>query len=177
MPRAVTLLLLPAASALLLPSVAPRVHHFPHRASTPRCAEEELELGPKVTIEYCTRCNWMLRSAWLQQELLTTFNGTLAEVALRPNHNKGGIFVCTLYTVEGNNKVSYTLWDRAEAEAFPEAKVLKQRVRDVIDPGKSLGHSDGEEAPKARSGRKAFQRLLSAVLGDRSRRGDVRDRK
>ena len=89
----------------------------------------------------------MLRSAWLQQELLTTFNGTLAEVALRPNHNKGGIFVCTLYTVEGNNKVSYTLWDRAEAEAFPEAKVLKQRVRDVIDPGKSLGHSDGEEAP------------------------------
>ena len=25
---------------------------------------------------------------------------------------------------------------------FPETKILKQRVRNVIDPGKNLGHSD-----------------------------------
>ncbi|GAK16597.1 selenoprotein W-related protein [Vibrio sp. JCM 19053] len=25
---------------------------------------------------------------------------------------------------------------------FPEAKVLKQRVRDIIDPERDLGHSD-----------------------------------
>ena len=42
--------------------------------------------SPRIAIEYCTRCNWMMRSAWTAQELLTTFNGTVGEVALIPNH-------------------------------------------------------------------------------------------
>lgn len=36
------------------------------------------------------------------------------------------------------------LWDRKEEGGFPETKVLKQRVRDRIDPGRHLGHSDRE---------------------------------
>lgn len=34
------------------------------------------------------------------------------------------------------------LWDRKTEGGFPETKVLKQRVRDHIDPKKDLGHSD-----------------------------------
>ena len=70
------------------------------------------------------------------------------------------------------------LWDRAEEGRFPESKELKQVVRDVIKPGLFLGHSDdgdpdrGEEDPG--TGRTAFQRLLSVVLGDRKRRNDPR---
>jgi len=34
------------------------------------------------------------------------------------------------------------LWSRKAEGRFPEAKELKQRVRDVIAPERSLGHSD-----------------------------------
>lgn len=34
------------------------------------------------------------------------------------------------------------VWDRKTEGGFPETKVLKQRVRDHIDPKKDLGHSD-----------------------------------
>ena len=27
----------------------------------------------RIEIEYCTQCRWMLRAAWVAQELLTTF--------------------------------------------------------------------------------------------------------
>jgi selT/selW/selH-like putative selenoprotein len=41
---------------------------------------------PRVEIEYCTQCRWLLRAAWMAQELLTT----LGEVALQPG--RGGVF-------------------------------------------------------------------------------------
>jgi selenoprotein W-related protein len=34
------------------------------------------------------------------------------------------------------------LWDRKEQGGFPDAKTLKQVVRDHIDPGRDLGHVD-----------------------------------
>jgi predicted Rdx family selenoprotein len=34
------------------------------------------------------------------------------------------------------------LWDRKADGGFPETKVLKQRVRDCLDPDRNLGHSD-----------------------------------
>lgn len=34
------------------------------------------------------------------------------------------------------------LWDRKVDGGFPETKVLKGRVRDVLEPGRSLGHTD-----------------------------------
>ncbi|NMU18615.1 SelT/SelW/SelH family protein, partial [Vibrio parahaemolyticus] len=34
------------------------------------------------------------------------------------------------------------IWERKKDSGFPEAKVLKQRVRDIIDPERDLGHSD-----------------------------------
>ena len=88
---------------------------------------------PCISILYCTRCNWLLRAAWLAQELLTTFADDLCEVSLKPA-DKGGTFEITL-----DNKV---IWDRNQDGGFPEAKVLKQRVRDCIAPDRALGHID-----------------------------------
>lgn len=87
---------------------------------------------PRIAIHYCTQCNWMLRAAWMAQELLSTFGQDLAEVALVPG--TGGIFEIS---VDGR-----IIWDRNVDGGFPEAKVLKQRVRDVIAPDRDLGHSD-----------------------------------
>ena len=28
--------------------------------------------GPMLSIAYCTQCNWLLRSAWMAQEVLST---------------------------------------------------------------------------------------------------------
>jgi len=35
----------------------------------------------RVTILYCTQCNWLLRAGWMAQELLQTFADSLGEVA------------------------------------------------------------------------------------------------
>jgi selenoprotein W-related protein len=88
--------------------------------------------APRVEIRYCTQCRWLLRAAWLAQELLSTFDADLGEVALVPG--TGGVF-----EVRCEDEL---VWERVRDGGFPEAKVLKQRVRDVIDPDRDLGHSD-----------------------------------
>ena len=86
---------------------------------------------PRVEIEYCTQCRWLLRAAWVAQELLTTFEHELGEVALVPG--SGGVFVVRVDGVP--------VWDRRE-RGFPDAAQLKQVVRDRIAPDKDLGHVD-----------------------------------
>jgi selenoprotein W-related protein len=88
--------------------------------------------SPRLEIEYCTQCQWLLRAAWFAQELLTTFKDKLGEVALVPG--TGGVWVVRL---DGE-----VLFDRKDAGQFPEVKALKQMVRDRVAPDMSLGHSD-----------------------------------
>jgi selenoprotein W-related protein len=88
--------------------------------------------SPRLEIEYCTQCRWMLRAAWLAQELLTTFQTELGEVALIPGI--GGVFDVRL---DGA-----VIWSRAVEGRHAELKEVKQRVRDVVAPGRALGHSD-----------------------------------
>jgi selenoprotein W-related protein len=90
------------------------------------------EGSPKIEIEYCTQCRWLLRAAWMAQELLTTFQDEIGELALQPGI--GGIFEVRVG--------SEVVWSRAVQQRFPELKELKQLVRDRIDPGRDLGHSD-----------------------------------
>ncbi|MEX6505562.1 SelT/SelW/SelH family protein [Jiella sp. M17.18] len=87
---------------------------------------------PRIAIIYCTQCQWLLRAAWMAQELLSTFWTDLGEVALLPG--TGGVFEITY---DGQ-----AIWERKADGGFPEAKVLKQRVRDLLDPERNLGHSD-----------------------------------
>ncbi len=89
-------------------------------------------VSPRVEIEFCTQCRWLLRAGWMAQELLTTFGSTLGEVALVPG--TGGVF-----EVRVNGQVVFS---RKEHGRFPEAKELKQLVRDVVSPDMPLGHSD-----------------------------------
>ena len=91
---------------------------------------------PIITIEYCTQCRWLMRAAWMAQELLTTFVLEVGEVSLRPS--TGGA-----YNVYIDGQLIYS---RKEMARFPEIKELKQLVRDVIAPDKSLGHSDHKNA-------------------------------
>jgi len=45
---------------------------------------------PAVVITYCRQCNWLLRAAWMAQELLSTFSEELGAVTLKAG--TGGIF-------------------------------------------------------------------------------------
>ena len=86
----------------------------------------------RIAITYCTQCRWLLRAAWMAQELLTTFTTDLDEIALRPG--TGGVF-----RIELGDEV---LWDRERDGGFPEVASLKRLVRDRVAPGRPLGHSD-----------------------------------
>lgn len=68
----------------------------------------------------------------MAQELLTTFQNEIGELALLPG--TGGVFEIR---VEGD-----TVWSRSTEGRFPEMKELKHKVRDRIAPGRDLGHSD-----------------------------------
>ncbi|WP_285055956.1 SelT/SelW/SelH family protein [Pedobacter ginsengisoli] len=88
---------------------------------------------PTITIEYCPKCGWMLRAAYMAQELLSTFTDELHGVFLVPSETGGS------YIISINGK---KVFDRKEKGRFPEIKELKQLVRDVVSPEKDLGHSD-----------------------------------
>ncbi|CAK9885966.1 MAG: hypothetical protein XXXJIFNMEKO3_02390 [Candidatus Erwinia impunctatus] len=87
---------------------------------------------PRITIHYCSQCHWLLRAAWMAQELLHTFSTDLAAVTLIPG--TGGIYQIPIDDA--------LIWDRKADGGFPEAKVIKQRVRDYCFPERDLGHID-----------------------------------
>lgn len=93
--------------------------------------------SPRVSILYCRQCRWLLRAAWLSQEILTTFSEEIGEVALQPG--TGGVLEVR---VDGE-----LVFSRKEKDRFPESKELKQLIRDRISPDRDLGHSDRKRGP------------------------------
>ena len=90
-------------------------------------------MKPTIVIEYCPKCGWLLRSAWMAQELLNTFTDDLFGLTLVPSEVAGR------YTINLNE---HLIWDRKREGRFPEPKEVKKLVRDIIDPDRSLGHID-----------------------------------
>jgi selenoprotein W-related protein len=88
---------------------------------------------PRVSIEYCPRCGWLLRAAWLAQEVLNSFEQDVAAVELVPSPVSG------TFQIRVGSRV---LWDRTVDAGFPQAAELKRRVRDEVAPGRALGHSE-----------------------------------
>ena len=86
-----------------------------------------------IEIHYCPKCKWLARAAWYAQELLSTYGEDLDRVALVPSDD-AGVFLIRIG--------EQNLMDRS-VEGFLEAKILKRRVRDLIDPDRPLGHVDG----------------------------------
>lgn len=97
---------------------------------------EPVAAKPSVKIEYCPKCGWLLRSTWLAQELLTTFEQELGAVSLMPSPTSGQfkIFVDNVQ-----------VWCRKTDGGFPQAAELKRRVRDRVAPGRPLGHSEPKD--------------------------------
>jgi selenoprotein W-related protein len=90
-------------------------------------------MNPTIKIEYCPKCGWMLRAAYMAQELLTTFPDDVYGILLIPSE------------VSGRYQISIDdilIFDRKREGRFPEIKELKQLVRDKVNPQKDLGHSD-----------------------------------
>lgn len=91
--------------------------------------------SPRIEIRYCTKCRFLLRAAWLAQELLSTFEGELAEVALVPA--TGGVLEVRLdEQVIASNR---------EEKPMPEISQIKRLVRDRISPGRRIGHEEPPE--------------------------------
>lgn len=76
------------------------------------------------------------------QELLQTFSTSIGEISLIPV--TGGTFIITiLHALTASSlPVETLLWDRKAECGFPETKELKNRVRNIVDPGKDMGHID-----------------------------------
>ncbi|KAF9510055.1 hypothetical protein BS47DRAFT_1384130 [Hydnum rufescens UP504] len=99
--------------------------------------------GPGVVIEFCNRCRWLHRATWVQTELFLTFPPpTLGSITVIPydSAETGGRF--RVWLAVERNSTPELIWDRKTQGGFPELKDLKQRIRDKIAPGTSLGHSD-----------------------------------
>lgn len=90
----------------------------------------------RIEIVYCPKCNWMLRSAWFAQELLYTFGEQIREMVLIPDSETAGRF-----EIRAEQTL---LWERKRDGGFPEIKALKQKVRDIIEPERDLGHLENK---------------------------------
>jgi len=101
------------------------------------------------------------RASWIQTELFLTFPppiiGTISLIPLNTDETAGRFRVWL--SILGS-QAPLLVWDRKVEGGFPELKVLvrnhchvqgkppqtpppkKQRIRDLLQPGKDLGHSD-----------------------------------
>ncbi|KAH9943084.1 uncharacterized protein BXZ73DRAFT_40591, partial [Epithele typhae] len=82
------------------------------------------------------------RATWVSTELFLTFPApAIKAINLMPlrSDETAGRFRVWLYL---DDKAPILVWDRKVENGFPELKVLKQRIRDHVLPGQSLGHSD-----------------------------------
>ena len=112
-------------------------------ALNPETFTPPTEEHPTISIEYCDRCRWQPRAQWLLTELLLTFPPpTIQSIALVPRNQEATAGRFRVWLYDAANTAPKLLWDRKIEGGFPEAKHLKQRVRDAIAPGMSLGHSD-----------------------------------
>ena len=90
-------------------------------------------MKPTITIEYCPKCHWLLRAAYMAQEILTTFTDEVRAVTLQPSEINGRF---TIYVADKK------AFDRKEYGGFAEIKEIKQLIRDMVAPGKNLGYTD-----------------------------------
>lgn len=90
-------------------------------------------MKPRIEIEYCPKCGWLLRAAYMAQELLTTFQDDLYGITLVPSEVPGR------FQIRTEEKV---IFDRKREEGFQDIKIIKQLIRDAVCPDKNLGHSD-----------------------------------
>jgi selenoprotein W-related protein len=95
------------------------------------------------------------RALYLAQECLRTFSDDIKSLSLRcvddaaDAENKSSIDNLQVSVISMRNDATSleVVWERG----FPETKVLKQKIRDVLVPDKGLGHSDNDNNQGTRS--------------------------
>ncbi|ODO02888.1 hypothetical protein I350_05729 [Cryptococcus amylolentus CBS 6273] len=125
------------------PAPAPTPASSGNTAEGPFIAPDLNQVKPSVVIEFCDRCRWAPRATWIQTELFLTFpTPLLRTITLMPGNTPetGGRF--RVWVDNGDGKGDQLAWDRKTEGGFPELKVLKQRIRNIIQPDLGLGHSD-----------------------------------
>ena len=85
-----------------------------------------------IEIKFCPKCKWLSRATWISQELLSTFESDLSSITLVPSES--GVF-----NISCNQSL---IFSRKEENGFIDVAIIKQRIRDLIDPDRSLGHVD-----------------------------------
>jgi selenoprotein W-related protein len=90
---------------------------------------------PRVEIEYCRRCHFQLRAAWLAQEILSTFEDDVSSVALIPSD--GGVLELRL---DGEVVAS-----NRDGASMPDVKDVKSAIRNRVAPERRLGHEGESE--------------------------------
>ena len=85
-----------------------------------------------ITINFCTKCGWLMRAAWMAQEIINTYVSDIQSVNLVPGEDGKFEIFC-------NKQVIFL---RHQEGKFIEIKEIKKRIRDFIDPERSLGHID-----------------------------------
>ena len=89
--------------------------------------------SPRVEIANCTQCRWPLSAA-----RRVTFDAASGAAALAPG--AGGVFEVRMDDTP--------VWSQRDEGRFPEAKELKQRVRDIVAPEVVLGHLETAKAER-----------------------------
>jgi selenoprotein W-related protein len=82
---------------------------------------------PKLTIEYCAPCNYLPRTVWQVQELMTELTGSVESVELIPAD--GGRYRVTL----GDQ----VLFSKEEAGRFPDPRELLDAAYAALGTAKS----------------------------------------
>jgi selenoprotein W-related protein len=85
-----------------------------------------------IEIKFCPKCKWLSKATWISQELLSIFGSDLSSVTLVPSES--GVFDITC-----NQSL---IFSRKEENGFIDVAIIKQRIRDLIDPDRNLGHLD-----------------------------------
>ena len=85
-----------------------------------------------INIYFCTKCGRLMRASWLSQEFITTFGSDLSSVNLVPD-------IEGKFEIKCSNKLVFS---RKKEGNFIDLKIMKQRIRDIVNPSMSLGHSD-----------------------------------
>ena len=85
-----------------------------------------------IEIKFCPKCNWLSRATLISQELLSTYQSDLSSVTLVPSES--GVFdiVCN----------QSLIFSRKQESSLIDIAIIKQRIRDLIDPDRNLGHID-----------------------------------
>tara|TARA_B100001175_G_scaffold272291_1_gene245391 strand:- start:1227 stop:1508 length:282 start_codon:yes stop_codon:yes gene_type:complete len=85
-----------------------------------------------INIYFCTKCGWLMRASWLSQEFINTFKSDISSVNLVPDSNGKFEIRCS----------NILIFSRKNEGKFIDLKLMKQRIRDVVNPSMNLGHSD-----------------------------------